>query len=100
MVLAQKQIWRPMEQDRGPGYESTQLCLHFFDKGTKNIGWRKYSLFNKCCWEKWLSACRKLELDLCLSPCTSINSNGLRTLISNLKPFTLYRNEQGILWKQ
>jgi hypothetical protein len=29
-----------------------------FDKGTKDIWWRKDSLFNKCCWEKWLSACR------------------------------------------
>jgi hypothetical protein len=30
MVLAQKQIWRPVEQNRGPGYESTQLCLPYF----------------------------------------------------------------------
>jgi hypothetical protein len=34
-----------------------------FDKVTKNIWWRKDSLFNKCFWEKWLSACRKLKLD-------------------------------------
>jgi hypothetical protein len=26
MVLAQKQIWRPVEQNRGPGYEFMHLC--------------------------------------------------------------------------
>jgi hypothetical protein len=34
-----------------------------FDKGTKNIRRKIDSLFNKCCWEKWLSAYRKLKLD-------------------------------------
>jgi hypothetical protein len=45
-----------------------------FDKGAENIPWEIDSLFNKCCWEKWQSACRKLKLDPCLSPCTSIKS--------------------------
>jgi hypothetical protein len=30
-----------------------------FDKGTQNIQWKKDSLFNKCCWTNWISACRK-----------------------------------------
>jgi hypothetical protein len=58
-----------------------------FDTGAKNIQWRKDSLFNKCCWEKWLSVCKKLKLDPCLSPRTSINSNLIKDL--NIRPKTL-----------
>jgi hypothetical protein len=47
---------------------------------------RKDNLFNKCCWEKWLSACRKLQLDPWLSPCISINSKWIKDL--NIKPKT------------
>jgi hypothetical protein len=59
-----------------------------FDKGTKNIWWTKDSLFNKCCWKKWLSACRKLNLDPCLSPCSSINSDWINYL--NIRLETLH----------
>jgi hypothetical protein len=58
-----------------------------FDKVAKNIQWRKYSLFDKCCLVQWLSICKKLRLHTCLSPCTSINSKWIKDL--NIKPETL-----------
>jgi hypothetical protein len=58
-----------------------------FDKGTKNIQWRKDSIFNKCCWEKWLSTSKKVKFDPCLSPLTSINSKCIKDL--SIRPETL-----------
>jgi hypothetical protein len=39
-----------------------------FDKGAQNTGWKKDGHFHKCSWENWISVCRKLKLDPCLSP--------------------------------
>jgi hypothetical protein len=64
-----------------------------FDKGAKNIRWRKDRLFNKCCWEKWLTICKELKLDSCLSPCTSINSKWIQDL--NIRPETLKLLQEG-----
>jgi hypothetical protein len=64
-----------------------------FDKGAKNIQWRKDSLFNKCCWEKWLPVCKKLKVDPHLSPCTCINSKWTKD--PNIRPETLKLLQEG-----
>jgi hypothetical protein len=51
-----------------PDMNSHSYTHFIFDKGAKNIQWRKESLFNKCCWEKWFPTCKKLKLDPFLSP--------------------------------
>jgi hypothetical protein len=86
-VLAKKQVWIPEEQNRWPRYESMKLHPSDFWQVTKNIQWRKDSLFNKCCWESWISVCRKLKLDPCLSSGISTNSNWIKDL--NIRPETL-----------
>jgi uncharacterized protein (DUF736 family) len=47
--------WNRIEDPDMNPHNYTQL---FFDKGAKNMQWRKDSLFNKCRWEKWLSICK------------------------------------------
>jgi hypothetical protein len=76
-----------VEQNKGPRYESTQLCSLIFDKGYKKQDGKKDSFFNKCWWENWTFVCRKLKLDPYLSPFTSINSNWIKDL--NIRSETL-----------
>jgi hypothetical protein len=72
---------RTEDPDMNP-HNYTQLI---FDKGTKNIQWRKDSIFNKSCWEKGLAVCKKLKRDPCYHPVLVSTQNASRTLISDTK---------------
>ena len=58
--------------------EIPEINLHtcgylIFDKGGRNIQWDKDNLFDKCCWDNWTVACKRMKLEHFLTPHTNIN---------------------------
>ena len=45
-----------------------------FDKGGKNIQWRKESLFHGWCQENWTATCKRMNLEYFLTEYPKINS--------------------------
>ena len=66
-----------------------------FDKGAKTIQWKKDSIFNKWCWHNWWLSCRRMGIDLFLSPCTKVKSKWIKELHINPETLKLIEEKVG-----
>ena len=94
MIPAEKQTRRSTEQNQEPRNKTTHLWTANFDKGAKDMQWRKESFFDKLYWENWTAIHNRMKADHHMTPYTKISSKSIKGL--SLRPETIKLFEENI----
>ena len=78
--------WTDHRAPNGGARENTQEA--------KTIQWKKHVIFNKLCWLNCWLACRRMQIDPFLCPCTKVKSKWIKEC--HIKPETLKLIEEKV----
>ena len=84
-----------MELNQDPDTNPHTYEYLIFDNEAKIIQWKKESIFNKWCWHKWMSTCKRMQINSYLYPCTKLKSKWIKDLYTNLATLSLIEEKVG-----
>ena len=62
----------------------------------KTILWGKNNLFSKCCWDNWISTCKRMNVGPYFKACAKINSKWVKDLNVRAKTIELLKENIGV----